>query len=145
MIMNSFPRTQGQLSREQYLTLLLLALLDQCDGELRLNAKNLDAVDSGGKLLVDWDTASQQLVLRVGSPTLVVAEVRGSGWTSVSPGQPPQQPTPPADPTKHRAPMTEQQVLDYLTRKVSEDRMRQWREQGAAAISEMPPPEPSAT
>src|SRR5260370_12892826 len=36
MISPTFPRTQGTLSRETYLTLLLLALVEQAGGELHL-------------------------------------------------------------------------------------------------------------
>jgi len=89
MIMNSFPRTQGALSRESYLTLLLLALIEQAGGELRISAQSLESLDSGGKVLIDWDVAQQQAVIRSGSPSLVVAEVRGSGWTSTTPIAPP--------------------------------------------------------
>jgi hypothetical protein len=138
MIMNSFPRTQGTLSRESYLTLLLLALVDQAGGELRISAQSLEKLDSGGKVLVDWDVASQQAVIRIGSPSLVVAEVRGSGWTSTTPtAQPPAQ-TP--DPTKHRV-MTEDAIIERAAQMLRQDQLRQWREQGAAAVSNMPPPE----
>ena len=138
MIPNSFPRTQGQLSREQYLTLLLLALLNQTGGELRISAKNLESVDSGGKLLVDWDTENQQAVLRIGSPTLVVAEVKGAGWTQVTPSPQPS-PQNPADPTKH-AIIDDARLAQFLEKFFERDRMRQWREQGNAAVSNMPEP-----
>jgi len=145
MIANSFPRTQGQLSREAYLTLLILALLHQTGGELRINALNLEAVDSGGKLLVDWDAAAQQAVLRVGSPTLVVAEVRGSGWTTLSPQPVPSPPQPsPNDPTKHRSPLTDEQIAKILADWKASQRMKEWREQGATAVANMPPPEEPA-
>jgi hypothetical protein len=138
--MNAFPRAQGALSHESYLTLLLLALIGQVGGELRISAPAFDNLDSGGKLLVDWDTAAQQLVLRAGSPSLVIAEARGSGWTkptTLSP-QSPAQP----DPSKHRV-MTEDQIIDALERRMQSQRMREWREQGTAAVSSMPPPDES--
>lgn len=136
MLMNSFPRTQGALSRESYLTLLLLALVDQAGGELRLSAESLEKLDSGGKLLVDWDIPNQQAVIRSGSPALVVAEVRGQGWTSTTAqSQPSSQP----DPAKHRV-MTEEQILQDLTKRIQSQRMREWKESGAAAVGGMPPP-----
>lgn len=146
MITNSFPRTQGQLSREQYLTLLLLALLNQSGGELHISAQSLEAVDSGGKLLVDWDAAAQQAVLRVGSPTLVVAEVRGSGWTALSP-QPaqPSQPSPPNDPSKHRSPLSDEQIAKILADWRAKQNMKIWREEGAAVVANMPEPEPEGS
>ena len=138
MIMNSFPRTQGTLSRESYLTLLLLALIDQAGGELRISAQSLEKLDSGGKVLIDWDMASQQAILRLGSPSLVVAEVRGQGWTTTTASLP--STTSPSDPAKHRV-MTEEQILEAMTKKIQAQRMREWRESGAAAVSGMPPPE----
>ena len=138
MIMNSFPRTQGALSRESYLTLLLLALIEQTGGELRLSAQSLEKLDSGGTLLVDWDIAAQQCVLRAGSPALVIAPVRGSGWTT-STSIPKQSPLS-SDPSKHRV-MTEDQILEDLKKRVQADAMRQWRAQGAEAVAGMPEPE----
>ena len=138
MIMDSFPRTQGTLSRESYLTLLLLALIDQAGGELHIAAQQFDKLDSGGKLLVDWDTPAQHLVLRAGSPSLVVAEVRGSGWTKPA-TSPTAQPSP-LDPSKHRV-LTEEDIIQRIQQRVQADRMREWRDQGAAAVSSMPPPE----
>jgi hypothetical protein len=138
MIMNSFPRTQGALSRESYLTLLLLALVEQAGGELRIGAQSLENLDSGGKLLCDWDVAAQQCVIRAGSPSLVVAEVRGSGWTTTNPT--PMQPASPPDPAKHRV-MTEDQIIDAMAKRVQSERMREWREQGAATVANMPPPD----
>lgn len=135
--MNAFPRTQGSLSRESYLTLLLLALVDQAGGELRIGAQALEKLDSGGKLLVDWDTPNQQAVIRSGSPSLVVAEVRGSGWTATASAP---QPTSSPDPAKHRV-MTEEQILAAMEKRMRDDQLRQWREQGAAAVAGMPPPE----
>ncbi len=136
MIMNAFPRAQGALSRESYLTLLLLALVEQVGGELRLSANSFDKLDSGGKLTIDWDTAAQQLVIRAGSPTLIVAEVRGAGWTSPQS----QQPQAPAPSASHRV-MTEDQLIERLAKRVQNDNLRQWREQGAAAVAGMPPPD----
>ena len=140
MIPNSFPYTQGPLSKEQYLTLLLLALLDQTGGELRITAKNLEAVDSGGRLLADWDSDHQQLVLRSGSKALVVSEVRGAGWKTLAGEPAATQPPQPEDKTRHRV-VTEADMIDWLKQRMQADRMREWREQGAAAVSAMPPPE----
>src|SRR5882762_1626722 len=126
MIMNSFPRTQGALSRESYLTLLLLALIEQAGGELRISAQSLESLDSGGKILIDWDVPNQQAVIRSGSPSLVVAEVRGSGWTTTASSP---QPIAPADPAKHRV-MTEDQIMEDLKRRMQADAMRQWRQHG---------------
>lgn len=137
MIMDAFPRTQGELSRESYLTLLLLALIDQVGGELHIPAQVFEKIDSGGKLLVDWDTAAQQLVLRAGSPSLVVAEVRGSGWTMKQPAT--QLPSP-TDPSKHRV-LTEEDIIQRIQQRVQADRMREWKESGAAAVAGMPEPE----
>jgi hypothetical protein len=136
MIMNAFPRTQGALSRESYLTLLILGLIDQAGGELRISAQSLEKLDSGGKVLIDWDVPAQQVVLRSGSPSLVVAEVRGSGWTQTSP----QPQTQSSEPSKHRV-MTEDQILAAMEKRMRDDQLRQWREQGAAVVGNMPPPD----
>ena len=136
--MNAFPRTQGALSRESYLSLLLLALIDQAGGELRISAQSLEKLDSGGKVLIDWDVAAQQAVLRSGSPSLVVAEVRGSGWTTTQTATSPSSVAP--DPSKHRV-MTEDQILQDLTKRMQAQRMKEWRESGAAVVGSMPPPE----
>ncbi len=138
MISPAFPRTQGALSRESYLTLLLIALVDQAGGEIHLSAQSLDACESGGRLLIDWDTAAQQLVIRAGSPSLVVAEVRGTGWTTTQPAAP--QPPSPAPPSSHRV-MTEDQILKVIEERMRADAMRQWRQQGADAVASMPPPD----
>jgi hypothetical protein len=141
MIMNAFPRTQGTLSRESYLTLLLLALVDQTGGELRISSQSLEKLDSGGTLLVDWDIPTQQLVLRMGSPALVIAPVRGTGWTSTTPTA---SPSPqPSDPSKHRV-MTEEQIIERMAQKIRDDNMRTWRREGAAAVAGMPPPDETA-
>src|SRR5882762_1015915 len=137
MIMNSFPRTQGALSRESYLTLLLLALIEQAGGELRISAQSLESLDSGGKVLIDWDVAQQQAVIRSGSPSLVVAEVRGSGWTSTTPIAPPASSV---DPSKHRV-MTEEQIITKMAERVRSENLKNWREQGAAVVAGMPPPD----
>ncbi len=138
MIMNSFPRTQGALSRESYLTLLLLALVNQADGELRIAAQSLEALDSGGKILIDWDVATQQCVIRAGSASLVVAEVRGSGWTTNT--SMPTERSSPSDPAKHRV-MTEDQILTDVTKRMQADMLRRWKEAGSAAVAGMPSPE----
>lgn len=137
MIQPAFPRTQGNLSRETYLTILLLALVHQTGGELHLSSAALESVDNGGRLLIDWDTGAQQLIIRAGSPTLVVAEVRGTGWTQ-QPATP--QPSQPSSPATHRV-MTEDQILEDLKRRMQADRLREWRQQGADAVASMPPPE----
>lgn len=138
--MNAFPRTQGALSRESYLTLLLLALIDQAGGELRISAQSLEKLDSGGKVLIDWDVPNQQAVLRTGSPSLVVAEVRGQGWTSTTPTA---QPSSTPDPAKHRV-MTEDQILEAMSRKMQAERMREWKQQTSSAVAGMPEPETAA-
>ena len=134
--MNAFPRTQGALSRESYLTLLLLALVDQAGGELRISAQSLEKLDSGGKVLIDWDVPNQQAVIRSGSPSLVVAEVRGSGWTSATSTPTTLSP----EPAKHRV-MTEDQIIAKMAERIRSDNLKTWREQGAAAVAGMPPPD----
>lgn len=146
MIQPTFPRTQGSLSRETYLTLLLLALVNQAGGELHLSAPALEAIDAGAKLVIDWDTSAQQLVIRAATSSLVVVEVRGTGWTNATTQPPAIAPPPPSppDPSKHRV-MTEDQLLQAVARKVREDQLRQWRESGAAAVAGMPPPDDDRT
>lgn len=141
MLMNAFPRTQGSLSRESYLTLLLLGMINQAGGELRLTAESLEKLDSGGTLLVDWDIPTQQLVLRAGSPALVIAPVRGAGWTSTTPTSPSLAPSEP-DSKRHRV-MTEEQILADIAKRIANDNLKEWRRQGAAAVANMPPAEES--
>jgi hypothetical protein len=139
MLMNSFPRTQGTLSRESYLTLLLLGLISQAGGEIRISAIALERLDSGGTLLVDWDLDAQQIVLRSGTPALVVAPVRGTGWTTAS--TTPVSPSSPSDDPKRHRVMTEDQILQDLAKRIQNDNLREWRRQGAAAVANMPEPE----
>lgn len=139
-IMDAFPRTQGTLSRESYLTLLLLGLIDQAGGELRITSQSLENLSSGGTLLVDWDLQAQQLVLRAGSPSLVIAPVKGTGWTASTTAT---SPSSPAE-SKHHRVMTEDQILADMAKRIQNDQMREWRKQGAAAVAGMPPPEDSA-
>ena len=137
MIPPTFPRTQGAISQESYLTLVLLAMLEQAGGELRISSQSLEKVDSGGKLLIDWDVPSQQLVIRAASPSLVIAQVRGTGWTT-QPAAPSPQPQPST--SAHRV-ITEEDIIKKLEERMRKDMMRQWREQGAAAVADMPGPD----
>src|SRR5215469_15044587 len=112
-IMNAFPRTQGSLSRESYLTLLLLAMIEQAGGELRISSPALEKIESGGTLLVDWDLNAQQVVLRSGSAALVIAPVRGSGWTTTTSTTQTSPSPQPSERSRHRV-MNEEEILEDL-------------------------------
>lgn len=132
MIQPTFPRTRGTMPTETYLTLLILALVEQTGGELHLSAESVEKIDSGARLLVDWDSPSQKLIIRAGSPSLVVSEVRGAWQTTT-------QPQVQSPPSNHRV-MTEEEILSRLQKRMQDDQMKQWREQGAAAVAGMPEP-----
>lgn len=134
MIQPTFPRTQGSLSRETYLTLLILGLLQQAGGELHLSAQSLESIDSGCSLLVDWDTTAQKLILRAGTSSLVISPVKGTGWTTTNP-----QPKVEAPPANHRV-MTEEEILSRLQKRMQDDQMKQWKAAGAEAVAGMPEP-----
>lgn len=134
MTQPAFSRLKSLLSNESYLTILLLALIEQCDGEIHISAQSLESIDDRAKLLVDWDTSAQQVVLRRGSQSLIVSEVRGAGWTTTQPAQPSLSPT-----ATHRV-ITEEDMVKFVRDRIAKERMREWKEQGAAAISNMPPP-----
>jgi hypothetical protein len=140
MIQPTFPRTQGTLPRDTYLTLLLLALVDQAGGELHLSASALERLDNNAKLLTDWDTSAQQLIIRSATSSLVISEVRGAGWLTNPTAPSPPSPTPPGPSATHSV-MTEEALVKKLEERLRADAMRQWREQGSAAVAGMPPPD----
>lgn len=137
----AFPKIRGQLSREQFLTLLLVAIVQQCDGEVHIPGRVLDTLDDSVKLVVDWDPDSQQAILRSGSSSLVIAEVRGAGWrpspTLAQPLAVGQVASP--DATKH-AVADEARIVDYIQKAWQRERMNEWKSQGADILSKMPEP-----
>lgn len=137
---NAFPRSLGNLSREDYLTILLIALVRQCKGEVHLPADAFEEIDSGIKLTTDWDTAGQKLILRTGSPSMMVFEVKAPKWQSQ---QPPVQPHLVSANTNgsHRV-MDEEQMYQVFEKWNQAKRMREWRDQGAAVVANMPPARP---
>lgn len=136
---NSFPRSLGNLSREDYLTIVLIALVRQCKGEIHLPADAFENIDSGVRLTTDWDTQTQQLVLRTGSPSMMIFEVKAPKWNGqATTTVPPYQAA--GASTNHRV-MNEEQILEALTRRVKQEQMREWREQGARAVAQMPGPQ----
>jgi len=52
------------LSLEAYLVRILAALCRQAGGELRIKGELVDAINEPTTLLKDWDTRTQELVLR---------------------------------------------------------------------------------
>lgn len=144
MIGPGFPRTQGNLSKESYLTLLLACLVRQAGGELHIASPTLEAIDGNINILIDWDVEAQHLVIRIASPSLIISSVRGPGWTSQnlpsSQGAFPSSSPPQANSSTHRI-MSEEEILKTIEERMRKDMLRQWREQGAAAMSGMPPPD----
>lgn len=55
---------RGELSLEAYLVRILAALCRQSGGELRIKGELVDAINEPTTLLKDWDTHTQELVLR---------------------------------------------------------------------------------
>ncbi len=55
---------RGELSLEAYLVRILAALCRQNGGELRIKGELVDAINEPTTLLKDWDTRTQELVLR---------------------------------------------------------------------------------
>lgn len=133
--MPNLPHFGVPLSNEQYLTILLLALLEQCEGELRISARALDSLDKGARLVTDWDVDSQQLIIRRGSTSAMMLEV--SGWQRLK--QPQASPAPASPPSSHRV-MTEDRARELLDQRRREELLRTWRTQGAEVLSEMPEP-----
>jgi hypothetical protein len=56
--------SRGDLSLEAYLVRILSALCRQNGGELRIKGELVDAINEPTTLLKDWDSRSQELVLR---------------------------------------------------------------------------------
>lgn len=56
--------SRGDLSLEAYLVRILAALCRQNGGELRIKGELVDAINEPTTLLKDWDTRTQELVLR---------------------------------------------------------------------------------
>jgi|HubBroStandDraft_2_1064218.scaffolds.fasta_scaffold00006_19 hypothetical protein len=55
---------RGELSLEAYLVRILAALCRQNGGELRIKGELVDAINEPTTLLKDWDSKTQELVLR---------------------------------------------------------------------------------
>ncbi len=55
---------RGELSLEAYLVRILAALCRQNGGELRIKGELVDAINEPTTLLKDWDSRTQELVLR---------------------------------------------------------------------------------
>jgi hypothetical protein len=55
---------RGELSLEAYLVRILAALCRQNGGEIRIKGELVDAINEPTTLLKDWDTHTQELVLR---------------------------------------------------------------------------------
>lgn len=55
---------RGELSLEAYLVRILAALCRQSGGEIRIKGELVDAINEPTTLLKDWDTHTQELVLR---------------------------------------------------------------------------------
>jgi hypothetical protein len=55
---------RGELSLEAYLVRILAALCRQSGGELRIKGELVDAINEPTTLLKDWDSRTQELVLR---------------------------------------------------------------------------------
>ena len=56
--------SRGDLSLEAYLVRILAALCRQAGGELRIKGELIDVIDQPTTLLKDWDSKTQELVLR---------------------------------------------------------------------------------
>jgi len=136
--MPNLPHLPTLLNNEQYLTILLLALLKQTGGELHIEARILESVDIQGKLVTDWDTEAQQLVLRPASRSVQVFEAPRVWQQPIS--------TPASSESstnaRHRV-MTEERAAQMLAQKYRDEQIRQWKEQTGQAMNEMPPPETS--
>lgn len=56
--------SRGELSLEAYLVRILAAFCRQNGGELRIKGELVDAINEPTTLLKDWDSRTQELVLR---------------------------------------------------------------------------------
>src|SRR5579863_1432697 len=56
--------SRGDLSLEAYLVRILAALCRQNGGELRIKGELVDSINEPTTLLKDWDSRTQELVLR---------------------------------------------------------------------------------
>lgn len=56
--------TRGEASLESYLVKIIAALCRQNGGEIRIKGDQIDVIDQPVTLLKDWDTKTQELVLR---------------------------------------------------------------------------------
>src|ERR1035437_3232817 len=55
---------RGELSLEAYLVRILAAMCRQSGGEIRIKGELVDAINEPTTLLKDWDSRTQELVLR---------------------------------------------------------------------------------
>ena len=55
---------RGEASLESYLVKIIAALCRQAGGEIRIRGDMIDVIDQPVTLLKDWDTKTQELVLR---------------------------------------------------------------------------------
>lgn len=56
--------SRGNASLESYLVKIIAALCRQAGGEIRIRGDMIDVIDQPVTLLKDWDTKTQELVLR---------------------------------------------------------------------------------
>jgi hypothetical protein len=56
--------TRGEASLESYLVKIIAALCRQAGGEIRIRGDQIDVIDQPVTLLKDWDSKTQELVLR---------------------------------------------------------------------------------
>lgn len=93
--------SRGDLSVEGYLLRILAALCRQSGGELRISGEEVDRVGEPTTLTKEWDSAKQQIVLRVESVSF--REVFRLTPEKQTPKQPVEQPARFVDPLLEKA------------------------------------------
>lgn len=117
----SFPRDRGNYSPQVYSTLLLIAAIKQHGGELRLPALLLESVKGGESVMHDYDSSTQELVLRCGSAAAnLLALPQEDKWEA--PARPLQPPAPPPslNPSIPRSTADDQRTLDLEKARAAE-------------------------
>jgi hypothetical protein len=84
--------SRGYESVESYLTRIISALCREGKGEVRLKGAALDAVATDGKISIDWDASTQEIVIRSISGFGEVYSINGDAWQKRMESPPQQEP-----------------------------------------------------
>jgi hypothetical protein len=138
----SFPRDRGDLSPQVYATLLLIAAVRLHGGELRLPAIMLEDVRGGMSILHDFDSTTQELVLRCGSVSANLLALPQEEKWATKPNPLPAKPLPTFSDrlnatSASASTLDNERVAELERQKGRENLMRDLRQRRSSTLQEM--------